>query len=473
MPMTASAIVGRRATSPARVDDHAQDVGRPGRRGRRWSTSTVVDARSRSRAAMRRSSRRFQVDEVAEARRGGSGARRVGRAASPAHPESRGEQLRQAAARRQHGDERLGRPASRSAARVAAGRSRARPHPSRIGRRARRGSSITAGAARAASRGPSQRSARPPRRRAAARTPRSRPRRRGTTPRARRGPPPCASATIASRSRERRRQGRRSRTDRAGSPGGTVVGGVADHRLRVDGEPRLALGGQHVGRVEVAVQQDLVRGRRAGRSRIVVERPADQARDRGRRRRRGAPRARRPTASSMSVRVGQPVGRRRARAAARRWPRRTARPRAGPPSSIEAVARPAALDQQRAPLGVVVEQAHGAVAVPTRAAPTRLGRRLGVRELELEHAPRARRRGAAPAPPRRCCRRARAAHRRSRSHSSATSATSAGSRRATPARVALPRDDGARRASRDRPGPPRRQPPRPTRFVTAEGATYA
>ena len=49
----------------------------------------------------------------------------------------------------------------------------------------------------------------------------------------------------------------------------TVVGRVADHRLRVDGEPRLALRRQDVGGVEVAVQQDRARRSARGRVRIV------------------------------------------------------------------------------------------------------------------------------------------------------------------------------------------------------------
>ena len=145
----------------------------------------------------------------------------------------------------------------------------------------------------------------------------------------------------------------------------------------------------------------------AGRSRIVVSARRARPGSRGRPSARGAPRGSRPTTRARPSSVGSPSGGahrvqagadRRAGADRLRWPTR----------GVEAVTGPAALDQQRPPVGVVVVQEHRSVARPG-AQPGRLGRRLGVRELELEHGVEAVARDGAPAPPRRCCRRARAA----------------------------------------------------------------
>ena len=307
----------------------AEDVvGACRRRRRRTSaarsaSAAVVTSRSstpvRSRAAMRSSSRRFQATRspspVGGSVRGASG-RSIASASA-----SVGEHAGQAAARREHRDQRLGHRLEVARRVRQAVERRPRPAPGSADRSA--SSSITAGAAPAAPSWASHRVA-------VASSPRHR------------ADAPISTASTRHHSRERVAVHPHHLGDdvaaarRAWRPGSAVVqriglghearavvGGVADHRLRVDGQPRLALGRQDVGGVEVAVQQDRVTRRRAAASRIVSRARGTRP---GRRpaAARAAPRSRRPTAPSTSSRRGQPVGRRRPRAGARRWPPRRA-----------------------------------------------------------------------------------------------------------------------------------------------------
>ena len=197
---------------------------------------------------------RHQVAQTG--RRIASAARR--RAASPSASASVGEHARQASARRQHGDQRFGHRLELGRADGAGGRgrpARARDRPS--ARRARRSREVRrqqrdVGVAAA---WPSSSS---PRDRADAPISTA-PTRHHSTQR-RRGPLPSprprsrvAAASVAAGSAVSQRIG-------LGHEPWTVVGRVAHHRLRVDGEPRLALRRQHVGGVEVAVEQHVVLG---------------------------------------------------------------------------------------------------------------------------------------------------------------------------------------------------------------------
>ena len=112
-----------------------------------------------------------------------------------------------------------------------------------------------------------------------------------------------------------------------GDEAGAVMGRVPDHRLGVDGEPRLPRGGEQVRRVQVTVEQD---GVRTGVGPVAhrLERPSGQARVGPRRVPRGDPRPRRPRCAAPTPGWGDPRAAVR-RGVGRRSPRPRARPRAG------------------------------------------------------------------------------------------------------------------------------------------------
>ena len=350
MPMTASRSSGARTVGrPCRATTRRTSAARSregGRRGARRSSAPV-----RSPAAIRSSSRRFHDHQLARAprRRIGAAARRpcsIVRA-----PRSVGEQPRQAAARGQHGDERLGQRDRRrardqsgcvdEALEGAAAPGRGRP-TARRARRSRcswqmRCEQLDVGVAPlAVSRVAVRRRRDVPISTA--------PTRHHSTSASRSTASPSATSCQSPGRRACGRIGGRQRIG-LGDEAGAVVGGVADHRLRVDGEPRLALGGQHVRGVQVAVQQDRMRAG-VGPVRIVSS-AAGQARVGP-----GVAASRRPSTSSAHGAQHRPPAWGDPRAAAPRGgARRSPRPaRDGLERAAlvaEAVPGPAALDQQR------------------------------------------------------------------------------------------------------------------------------
>ena len=232
---------------------------------------------------------------------------------------------------------------------------------------------------------------------------------------------------------------------RLGDEPRTVVGGVADHGLRVDGEPRFASADRTLVGLRSPCRST---GRAHGGGRVRIVSSARRARPGSADGRcSAAPRARRPTGRAPPPAWGSPPG---GVTACRRAPiAAPARDRFDvPPSSTRPC--PAGTARAAAPSA----RGRGRAGArrrrpPTRAARSASGVRLGVRELDLEDRlePSDRRRAGAThemLPP------GSNGGPTSRSQASATSATSAGGAPSqSRADVALPRD---RRWSRASPG---------------------